>query len=162
MFSSLVSFLEQRLASPSDSQRAPVLQQELRVAAAALLVEMSRADFDEGTEELDLAQRLLMERYGLESGDAAELVKAARQEADHTVSLFRFTHLVNQHLDAAGKRELMAMLWDVAYADGRLDKHEDALMHKLADLLYVPLAELMREKDAAKRRLKARDKDRER
>ena len=162
MFSSLVSFLEQRLASPSDSQRAPVLQQELRVAAAALLVEMSRADFDEGTEELDLAQRLLMERYGLESGDAAELVKAARQEADHAVSLFRFTHLVNQHLDAAGKRELMAMLWDVAYADGRLDKHEDALMHKLADLLYVPLAELMREKDAAKRRLKARDKDRER
>ncbi|HEY3644118.1 MAG TPA: TerB family tellurite resistance protein [Gammaproteobacteria bacterium] len=159
MFSSLVSFLEKSLAPPPGAQRAPLPQQELRVAAAALLVEMSRADFDEGVEELDLARQLLTERYGLEAGDAAELVKAAQQEADHTVSLFRFTHLVNQHLDPAAKRELMAMLWDVAYADGRLDKHEDALMHKLADLLYVPLAELMREKDAAKQRLKTREKE---
>ena len=160
MFSSLVSFLEKRLAPVPGAQRTPLPQQELRVAAAALLVEMSRADFDEGMEELALARQLLTERYGLEPEDAAELVKAAQQEADRTVSLFRFTHLVNQHLDPVAKRELMAMLWDVAYADGRLDKHEDALMHKLADLLYVPLVELMQEKDAAKRRLKAREKAR--
>lgn len=160
MFSSLVSFLEQRLASPAGDGRAPVPQQELRVAAAALLVEMCRSDFDEADVELELARQLLTERYGLEPADAAELLKAAQQESDHSVSLFRFTHLVNQHLDSAGKRELMAMLWDVAYADGRLDKHEDALMHKLADLLYVPPVELMQEKDAAKRRLKAREKER--
>ena len=158
MFSSLVSFLEKRLAPPPGDARAPLPQQELRVAAAALLVEMSRADFDEGAAELDLARQLLTERYGLEPQDAAALVQAARQEADHSVSLFRFTHLVNQHLDPAGKLELMAMLWDVAYADGRLDKHEDALMHKLADLLYVPLTDLMREKDAAKRRMKSRER----
>jgi len=158
MFSSLVSFLEKRLAPQSGAEGAALPQQELRIAAAALLVEMSRADFDEDAAELDLARELLTERYGLEPEDAAALVKAARQEADHTVSLFRFTHLVNQHLDPAAKRELMAMLWDVAYADGRLDKHEDALMHKLADLLYVPLPELMQEKDAAKRRLKSRER----
>lgn len=160
MFSSLVSFLENRLAPTPGTRQAPLPQQELRVATAALLVEMSRADFDEGVEELGLARRLLTERYGLEPEDAGELVKAAQQEADHTVSLFRFTHLVNQHLDPAAKRALMGMLWDVAYADGRLDKHEDALMHKLADLLYVPLVELMQEKDAAKRRSKTREKAR--
>lgn len=158
MFSSLVSFLEKQLAPPPGTLRAPLPQQELRVAAAALLVEMSRSDFDEGEVELDLARKLLTERYGLEPQDAAELVKAAQQEADHSVSLFRFTHLVNQHLDPVTKLELMAMLWDVAYADGRLDKHEDALMHKLADLLYVPLADLMREKEAAKQRLKSRER----
>jgi uncharacterized tellurite resistance protein B-like protein len=160
MFSSLVSFLEKHLAPPPGTERAPLPQQELRVAAAALLVEMSRADFEEAEVELDLARQLLTERYGLESQDAAELIKAAQQESDHSVSLFRFTHLVNQQLDPAGKLELMAMLWDVAYADGRLDKHEDGLMHKLADLLYVPLSDLMREKDAAKQRLKAREKAR--
>jgi uncharacterized tellurite resistance protein B-like protein len=157
MFSSLVSFLEKHLAAP-DAKMQPVPHDELRVAAAALLVEMSRADFDEAEVELGVARELLTERYSLTPADAAELIKAAQQESDHSASLFRFTHLVNQHFQPAEKLELMAMLWDVAYADGRLDKHEDGLMHKLADLLYVPLKDLIREKEAAKRRMKSRER----
>jgi uncharacterized tellurite resistance protein B-like protein len=117
---------------------------------------MVRADFDEDGEELTRARALLTHRYGLDAPDAERLLDAARREADHTVSLFRFTHLVNQHLEMPDKLTLMAMLWEVAYADGRLDKHEDALMHKLADLMYVPLRDLMRLKEAA------REKSRER
>jgi len=157
MFSSLVTFLEKHLAAP-DAKPPSVAHDELRVAAAALMVEMCRADFDEAEVELDLARKLLTERYGLEAADAAELVKAAQKESDHSASLFRFTHLVNQHFQPAEKLELMSMLWDVAYADGRLDKHEDALMHKLADLLYVPLKDLIREKEAAKKREKSRER----
>jgi uncharacterized tellurite resistance protein B-like protein len=158
MFSSLVSFLEKHLGTPAGTQAAPVPQEDLRMAAAALLVEMSRADFDEAEVELEKARELLTERYGLEPGDAAELIKAAQKESDHAASLFRFTHLVNQHLDMEEKLQLMAMLWDVAYADGRLDKHEDALMHKLSDLLYVPLKDLIKEKEAAKKREKSRER----
>jgi uncharacterized tellurite resistance protein B-like protein len=158
MFASLVSFLEKHLAPPPGTKAAPVPQQELRMAAAALMVEMSRSDFDEAEVELGLARDLLAERYSLSPADAVELIKAAQQESDHSASLFRFTHLVNQHLDPAEKLQLMAMLWDVAYADGRLDKHEDALMHKLADLLYVPLKDLIKEKEAAKQRGKSRER----
>jgi uncharacterized tellurite resistance protein B-like protein len=157
MFTSLVSFLEKHLAAP-DAKQQPVLHDQLRVAAAALLVEMSRSDFDEAEMEMGLARDLLAERYGLTPTDAAELIKVAQQESDHSASLFRFTHLVNQHFQPDEKLELMAMLWDVAYADGRLDKHEDALMHKLADLLYVPLKDLIREKEAAKKREKSRER----
>ena len=162
MFSALVSFLDKHLGPAGPKTAAPVPQDQLRVAAAALMVEMSRSDFDEAEVELDLARDLLAERYSLAPEDAAELIKAAQQESDHSASLFRFTHLVNQHLDPAGKLALMAMLWDVAYADGPLDKHEDALMHKLAHLLYVPLADLIREKEAAKQRQKSREKSKER
>ncbi len=154
MFSSLVSFLEERLAA--DPKATPIPRDELRIAAAALLVEMVRADFDESPEELARARELLTERYGLDAPDAERLLDAARREADHAVSLFRFTHLVNQHFTMPDKLALMGMLWDVAYADGRIDKHEDALMHKLADLMYVPLVDLMRLKE------RAREKSRER
>lgn len=157
MFSSLLSFLEQRLTGPVPQ---PVEHDDLRVATAALLVEMARADFDEAEVELSQAREHLTERYGLTPEAAGELLSAAQEESDHAVSLFRFTHLINQHFAMPDKLTLMGMLWDVAYADGKLDKHEDALMHKLADLLYVPLVELMREKDAAKRRFKAREKER--
>lgn len=156
MFTSLVSFLEQRF-SPG-AVMPPLPSSDLRVATAALLIEMSRADLEEAEVELEKAGELLTERYGLESQDAAALLTAARAESDHAVSLFRFTHLINQHLDMPDKLKLMDMLWDVAYADGRLDKHEDALMHKLADLLYVPLKDLMYAKDQAKRRLKTRER----
>lgn len=158
MFSALVSFLEKHLGPVDPKNAAAVPHEQLQVAAAALMVEMSRSDFDEAEVELGLARDLLAERYSLTPADAAELIKAAQKESDHSASLFRFTHLVNQHLDPAEKLALMAMLWDVAYADGRLDKHEDALMHKLGDLLYVPLPELMREKEAAKQRQKARER----
>ncbi len=154
MFSSLLSFLEQRLAAPGEVDA--VSRDELRVAAAALLVEMARADFNEDETELERARELLAERYGLAPEAAAELLAAAQSESDHAVSLFRFTHLINQHLEMPEKIALMGMLWDVAYADGRLDKHEDALMHKLADLLYVPIAELMAAKDRAKRKMRER------
>jgi len=102
MFSSLVSFLEKHLG-PADAGAPPVPRDELRVAAAALMVEMSRADFEEAEVELDRVRDLLIERYGLAPGDAAELIKAAQQESDHSASLFRFTHLVNQHFQPGEK-----------------------------------------------------------
>jgi len=54
------------------------------------------------------------------------------------VSLFDYVKVLNAGLDAAGKRALMEMLWEVAYADGRIDKYEEHLLRKLADLLYIP------------------------
>src|SRR5690242_350972 len=145
MFTSLVSFLEEHFAPDPGAKPAPPA--DLRVATAALLFEMARADFDEAEVELEKAETVLTERYALEPGEAAALMTAARAESDHAASLFRFTHLINQHLEMPDKLQLMDMLWDVAYADGRLDKHEDALMHKLADLTYVPLTDLMHAKD---------------
>jgi uncharacterized tellurite resistance protein B-like protein len=155
VFTALVTFLEQHLADDKPTAQA-LPQQALRTAAAALLVEMARVDFDEADTELTRARELLTERYGLTPEDAAQLLRAAQAESDRAVSLFRFTHLVNQHLGATDKLALMEMLWEVAYADGRLDKHEDALMHKLGDLLYVPLKDLM----LAKERVRTKKRER--
>ena len=116
---------------------------------------MARADFSEDDPELSRARELLAGRYGLTPTEAGALLEAARAESDRAASLFRFTQLLNRQLGPDGKLELMQMLWEVAYADGRLDKYEDALMHKLADLLYVPVRDLMRAKERA--REKARE-----
>ena len=128
-------------------------EDELRLAVAALLVEMARADFQADAGELDQARTALAQRYGLRPEEAASLLAAAEREADQSVSLYRFTRLINERLAPADKLTLVRMLWEVAYADERLDKHEDALMHKLADLLYVPLSDLMRLKDGVLRKM---------
>jgi uncharacterized tellurite resistance protein B-like protein len=146
MFASLVDFLERNFASgPAAAAQSP--DTDTRLAVAALCVEMARADFDEQSEELDRAGRLLAERFNLDRAETQALLQAGRSQADQSVSLYRFTRPLNQTLDMPAKIALIEMLWQVALEDGKLDKYEDALMHKLADLLYVPLADLMLAKE---------------
>jgi len=154
MFAPLLAFIEQRFTGQGAVEEVP--HEALRLATAALLVEMARADFDEDDMELERAGALLAERYGLSEQAARELLAAAQTESDRAVSLFRFTHLINQQFAMPDKLALMGMLWEVAYADGRLDKHEDALMHKLAELLYVPIGDLM----LAKERVRTKKRER--
>ena len=40
-------------------------------------------------------------------------------------------------------------MWQIAYADGELDKYEDSLVLKISDLLYVNRAKVMRLKHDA-------------
>ncbi|MGH8283851.1 MAG: TerB family tellurite resistance protein [Gammaproteobacteria bacterium] len=148
MFASFVEFIEKNLKADRTQPGADP-QQVLRLAMAALCVEMAHSDMQEKPEELERAKKLLAQRFSLTEQEAQALLTAGKIESDQSVSLYRFTHLLNAQLDEPGKRALLEMLWRVAYEDGSLDKYEDALMHKLAELLYVPIAELMLAKQRA-------------
>ena len=65
------------------------------------------------------------------------------------VSVYEFTQLLHQHLDQSEKAKIIGMLWQLAYADGRLDKYEDSLVTKISDLLYVSRGRSMRLKHDA-------------
>lgn len=109
----------------------------LRVATAALLVEMGRADQGGSAVERERIQRLLEQHYRLEADEAQALIAAADRKADHAVSLHEFTAMLHESLDDAEKREVVAMLIRTALADGHLDAHEQHLLGKVADLLYL-------------------------
>ena len=72
------------------------------------------------------------------------LVQAAEQEADYAVSLQSFTRELHENLTIKEKHVVIEMLWRVALADSQLDKYEDYLVRKVADLLYVPHQDLIR------------------
>lgn len=146
MFASFVNFFEKNFSGPQ-AEADP--QHALRLAVAALCVEMARADMQEKPAELVRARQMLAQRFALRDADAEALIAAGRKQSDQSVSLFHFTRVLNAQLDDTQKRTLLEMLWRVAYEDGVLDKYEDALLHKLAELLYVPLVELMRAKNLA-------------
>lgn len=124
-------------------------QQALRMATAVLMVNVARADhvFDES--EFDSVLQLAQAHFGLEAEQAAALFNAANEKVDDLVSVHEFTQLLHEHLDEDEKARIVAMLWRIAYADGRLDKFEDALVLKIGDLLYVSRGLVMRLKDDA-------------
>lgn len=110
---------------------------DLRLATVALLVEMTRADFEVGEAERERIGHLVAEHYRLEAHEAKALLAAADRRADHAVSLHEFTSMLHESLDEAEKRAVMAMLIRTALADGRIDDHEQHLLSKVADLLYL-------------------------
>jgi uncharacterized tellurite resistance protein B-like protein len=118
--------------------------QSVRLATAALLVEAMRADFDATVDERAALEALLQRHFGLTAAEATELVATAERAADRSVSLYDFTRVLNDALAAGEKADVIEMLWRASLADGRLDKYEDHLVGKVAELLYVPRAEVIR------------------
>jgi uncharacterized tellurite resistance protein B-like protein len=115
-----------------------------QLALASLLVEMARADFDESQEEQSLIIDLLASHYELTSSESLELLNRARDANNNAVCLFDFTRALHASLEAEQKQEIIRLLWRVALADSRLDKYEDFLVRKVADLLYVPHRDVVR------------------
>ena len=79
-----------------------------------------------------------MLRFGLDEAAANELVTSATQAEQQAVDLYRFTSLLNRALDESGRQQIIEMMWQVAYADGRVTEFEDNLIWRAADLLHVP------------------------
>lgn len=145
MLDALKRFFDQRLAGAEGDGATDAVE----IATAALLVEMKRADGDTPGADDDEIRRLLGAHFHLDDDAVERLLALAHERADRSVSLHDFTRLVHAHLSPPQKATVIEMLWRVAYADGRIDPHEDALVRKIADLLYVPLAAFVRAKERA-------------
>lgn len=121
----------------------------LRLATAVLMVEVARADHVFEEAEFDHLLTLIERHFELSPDAAAKLIDQAGDTADESVSLHDFTHRLHQNLDEREKARIVSLLWQIAYADGHLDKYEDSLVLKISDLLYVSRGQVMRLKHEA-------------
>ena len=121
----------------------------LRMATAVLMLDVARADHVFEESEFDRVLRLIETHFGLSPEEAAELVNEAGDKAEELVSVHDFTQLLHEHLNENEKARIIALLWQIAYADGQLDKYEDSLVLKISDLLYVSRGRVMRLKHDA-------------
>ncbi|MGI9307722.1 MAG: TerB family tellurite resistance protein [Gammaproteobacteria bacterium] len=137
--------LNNAAGKPDDTD---VQEDKLRLSLAALLVEMARADFDESSTERAEIGRLLGKHYGISETDAQDLLGRAQVQVEDSVSLHDFTRALHSGLSNQQKESVIFMLWQVALADDHLDRYEDYLIRKLADLLYVTHSDLIRIKHA--------------
>lgn len=112
-------------------------REPFELATAALLVELARSDFSESPAEADAIRHLLQKRFELTDEALDQLLADAARRADKAVSLHEFTHRLNRELPESDKLAIIEMLWRVGHADGRIDKHEEHLIQRIAGLLHV-------------------------
>jgi len=123
----------------------------LRLATAVLMVDVARSDHVFEDDEFDRMLLLIEKHFRLTPQQAAELIDQAEQTAEELVSVYEFTKILHKDLNEDEKAEIVRLLWQIAYADGRLDKYEDSLIRKISDLLHVSRGRSMRLKHDARR-----------
>lgn len=118
----------------------------LHLAAAMLLIEVAKVDHSLDAIELDRMRGVLARDWGLGDSELDDLLAVARDSSETSVSLHEHVDLINRNFSPEQKFELVRGLWQVACADDQIHHHEEALIRRLADLLYVSHTDFIRSK----------------
>jgi|TARA_B110001454_G_scaffold27921_2_gene27300 uncharacterized tellurite resistance protein B-like protein len=120
------------------------------LAAAALLVEIMNADNDLSDAESETIKSILFETLFITEEVASELLATAKQKVHEASDLFQFTAVINESYSAEEKINLIESLWKVAYSDKQLDKYEEHMIRRIADLLYVSHSDFIQTRNKIK------------
>jgi uncharacterized tellurite resistance protein B-like protein len=150
MLDAIRDFFDRNIAAPAANADE---RHTIELATAALLIEIARVDGDIQQVERDAVMRAVREKFSLSPQEAEALFRLADEEVQQAHDYFQFTSLINKRFTPEQKERVIELMWQAAYADAELSAHEQHVMRKIANLLYVPhsvyIAAKMRARDAA-------------
>ncbi len=135
------------IAAPAAPART---EHDLHLATAVLLVEVMRADPDNGAAERRAVVEALRRKFPLADDEVARLVELAEETSRTAGDFYAFTSTINDRFDHPQKVKVIEYMWQVAYADGDIDAHENHLISRVAGLLHVTHGEYIAAKLHAK------------
>jgi uncharacterized tellurite resistance protein B-like protein len=110
---------------------------DVHLATCAIFLEMANIDNEFSDDERENILAMFEREYNLPREEVVELKRASREELDQSLDVWQFTNAINQHYSNAEKIRIVELLWELVYADGKMDGHENYFMHKLARLLRL-------------------------
>ena len=131
-------FFETRIQPATPEIAASSSHRGLQLATAALLIEMTRADFKVEESERRTVGETIRKAFDLTPEETEELIRLADEETRQSVSIYDFTHLIDRGFSPEQKKQVIELLWRIALSDAELEKHEEHLVRKIAKLIHVP------------------------
>ncbi|HVG25382.1 MAG TPA: TerB family tellurite resistance protein [Thermoanaerobaculia bacterium] len=137
------------------SADAPARQQHdpLRLATAAVLLDIAYADGTFTPAEDGNVAGFLSQRFGLSPDDTKQLLDAAEEIRKQTVDHFALTNYIRKNTPLADRIDVVKTMWRLVYSDGTLTDYEGYLVRKLADLLGLEHHVMIDAKSAVLREL---------
>lgn len=133
MLNKIKQFFEENI-SPDNQED---IEHRLKLATGALLIEIMQQDGETKDEEVEAIKHALKTKFELSASETNALFVLAHEEAKEAVDLYQFTSLINKHFSVDKKIKVVEYLWVIAYADNHLDAHEEHIVRRVADLLYI-------------------------
>lgn len=125
-------------------------EEQRRLACAALLIEVAIIDNEFDAEEFQALQSILQNHFDIPAEDCEALTTLAQSECEESTSMYQFTQLVNEQCSQEEKFDLVKGMWSIAYADDDLDKYEEYIIRKVAELIYLSHGDFIRAKHLAR------------
>jgi len=111
------------------------LQDPLRLATAAVLLEIAYADGEFTPAEDGDVVGFLKRVFELGEEDARDLLAQADELRNQTIDHFALTNYIRTNSSLAERIEIVKTMWRIVYSDRKLTDYENYLVRKLADLL---------------------------
>ncbi len=153
MLKSIQQFFESKIQPAADAGEDQT-EHALQLATAALLIEVTRADFKVEDRERQAVEDAIKRVFDLSSAETGELIRLAEEETEKSNSLYEFTHLIDRGVSSEKKQHIVELLWRVALSDENLEMHEEHIIRKVAKLLHVYHEEFIAAKIRAKEALR--------
>ena len=147
MLKAIQDFFNNQLAASGSDHHHNVDQ--LHLATAALLIEITRVDHQRDDAEIATVCRSLKRAFSISDNTLQQLLELAESEASDMTSYYEFCSLIKNGFDYDERVKVVEMLWEVAHADGRIDKYEEHMIRKIAGLLYVKREHIVSSKHSA-------------
>jgi len=145
MLHKIKRFFDDKVIANSNQNNADN-EHAIRLAMASLMIEVAESDYHDAPEERESVLTIVRDSFDLTDSETTEIVELARQEHADSIDYFQFTSLINQHYSAVQRIELIEKLWQIAFADHKLDKHEEHVIRRIADLIHVAHSDFMKTK----------------
>jgi uncharacterized tellurite resistance protein B-like protein len=126
---------------------------ELRLAAAALLIHATAVDGHKDAEESRKLKALLQKRFDIEGAELVATLGEAEAWEKQSVDLYGFTSVLCRELDQDGRKRIVEMLWEIVLADGVLHEFESNLVWRASELLGVSTRDRVALRKAVESRL---------
>jgi uncharacterized tellurite resistance protein B-like protein len=129
---------------------------DMRIASAALLVHAMAIDGLITEAESAELRQMLSTHFDLTEEEMNTLLIKAEREERGAIDIYRFTSVLRDRLPMEEKRHIIAMMWRLVFADGKLEALEDNLIWRTAELLAVPARDRMQLKQMIRAEVEAR------
>jgi uncharacterized tellurite resistance protein B-like protein len=80
---------------------------------------------------------MLSQKYGLKGDALKQLIRAAEEADQESISLSDFTTVLKRRLDYNARLDFIALMWDIVYADGIASEVEVDVMWRVAELIGI-------------------------
>jgi uncharacterized tellurite resistance protein B-like protein len=117
---------------------------------------MMRADAKMSEHEQKTIVNSIRSKFNLSKEETDTLLELAEEEIRKATGYYEFTSLINKGFTYEQKLKVIEHLWEVAFADADLDKYEEHMVRKIANLIYVSHKDFIETKLRVRNRKKNR------
>ena len=123
---------------------------EIELTASVLAYEIARSDGDISNDELTVLMEEIEKIANKVGKDKSEIFKIIEIYSNDSISFYEFVEDINSNYSKDEKHSLLKFMWDIAFADGKLDVNEERLIRRLADLIRIKDIEVLKLKDSSR------------